>query len=67
MRDLRIQEKQFFHSHLTYVNDSAEITQYFEKAEDKTFSTAKNHFGDSVSYGELRIVVSSLNIQETQE
>ena len=32
VRDLRIQEKQFFHSHLTYVNDSAEITQYFETA-----------------------------------
>lgn len=32
VKDLRIQEKQFFHSHLTYTTDSVEVTKYFETA-----------------------------------
>ena len=36
------------------------ITAYFKKAEDKSFTTAKNHFGNEVSYGELRVALSFL-------
>jgi len=36
------------------------ITQYFEKAENKGFSEAKAHFGDAVTYGELRMALSYL-------
>ncbi len=36
------------------------ITDYFEKAEDKSFKTAKEHFGTEVSYGELRLALSYL-------
>ena len=32
VKDLRIQEKQFFHSKLTYVNNGTEITKIFETA-----------------------------------
>lgn len=32
VKDLRIQEKQFFHSKLTYLNDGTEITKVFETA-----------------------------------
>ncbi len=35
------------------------IADYFEKAEDKSFGVAKSHFGNEVSYGELRIGLSS--------
>jgi uncharacterized protein YpbB len=34
------------------------IAEYFEKAEDKSFGAAKSHFGEEVSYGELRIGLS---------
>lgn len=34
------------------------IAGYFEKAEDKSFGVAKSHFGNDVSYGELRIGLS---------
>ena len=34
------------------------IADYFGKAEDKSFGTAKGHFGSEVSYGELRIGLS---------
>ena len=34
------------------------ILSYFESSEDKSFSTAKNHFGNEVTYGELRIALS---------
>ncbi|MEN8118019.1 MAG: helix-turn-helix domain-containing protein [Bacteroidota bacterium] len=41
-------------------NKLKKITAYFEKADDKTFGTAKAHFGKEVSYGELRLVLSYL-------
>ncbi|WP_347839761.1 helix-turn-helix domain-containing protein [uncultured Draconibacterium sp.] len=34
------------------------IAAYFEKTDDKSFGTAKGHFGNEVSYGELRIGLS---------
>jgi len=43
------------------------ITSYFEKAEDKSFGTAKTHFGDEVSYGELRLGLSYLESKETRQ
>ncbi len=36
------------------------IATYFKKAENKSFSEAKVHFGDEVSYGEMRMVLSYL-------
>jgi hypothetical protein len=36
------------------------IVTYFKKAENKSFSEAKVHFGDEVSYGEMRMVLSYL-------
>ncbi len=36
------------------------ITDYFEKAENKSFVEAKAHFGADVSYGELRMALSYL-------
>ena len=36
------------------------IVDYFNKAENKSFSEAKNHFGDEVSYGEMRMGLSYL-------
>ncbi|MCY1720407.1 helix-turn-helix domain-containing protein [Prolixibacteraceae bacterium Z1-6] len=36
------------------------ITAYFEKMENKSFGEAKAHFGDEVSYGELRMGLSYL-------
>ncbi len=36
------------------------ITAYFEKAESKSFGEAKVHFGEEVSYGELRMALSYL-------
>lgn len=43
------------------------ITSYFKKAEDKSFGTAKIHFGDEVSYGELRLGMSYLEGKETSQ
>jgi len=43
------------------------ITLYFEKADNKSFSEAKVHFGDSVSYGELRMALSYLESQKVGE
>jgi ribonuclease D len=34
------------------------IVDYFKKAENKSFSEAKIHFGDEVSYGEMRMGLS---------
>ena len=34
------------------------IAAYFEEADDKSFGTAKGHFGNDVTYGELRIGLS---------
>lgn len=39
------------------------ITRYFNQAEDKSFAVAKNHFGNDVSYGELRIVLSYMELE----
>ena len=36
------------------------IVGYFKTAENKSFSDAKTFFGDEVSYGEMRIVLSHL-------
>jgi hypothetical protein len=36
------------------------ITSHFEKTESKSFGEAKAHFGNDVSYGELRIALSYL-------
>jgi len=49
VKDLRIQEKQFFHSNLTYMDDGNEITKYFETApylwhdDDALFVTGKTN------------------------
>ena len=46
-KDLRIQEKQFFHSSLTYMDDGTEVTKHFETApylwhdDDALFETGK--------------------------
>ncbi len=40
------------------------ITEYFKKTEDKSFGIAKTHFGDEVSYGELRMGLSYLESPE---
>ncbi len=34
------------------------ISEYFGKEEDRSFATAKVHFGEEVSYGELRLALS---------
>jgi hypothetical protein len=36
------------------------LVDYFKKVENKSFSEAKTHFGDEVSYGEMRMAVSHL-------
>jgi hypothetical protein len=42
------------------------ICNYFEKAESKSFSEAKVHFGAEVSYGELRMALSYLESLKTE-
>jgi hypothetical protein len=43
------------------------ITNYFEKAESKSFGEAKTHLGADVSYGELRMALSYLeSLEENQ-
>jgi uncharacterized protein YpbB len=37
------------------------IVEYFKSAENKGFGEAKNHFGDEVSYSELRMGLSYLD------
>jgi DNA-binding CsgD family transcriptional regulator len=36
------------------------ILDYFKSVENKSFGEAKNHFGDEVSYGEMRMALSYL-------
>jgi len=40
------------------------IVAYFKKVESKSFGEAKTHFGDEVSYGELRMGLSFLESLE---
>ena len=47
-------------SRLIEKNKLEKITAYFSNNEDKSFGTAKTHFGNDVSYGELRIALSYL-------
>ncbi len=40
------------------------ITGYFKSAENKSFGEAKAHFGEDISYGELRLAMSYLEFVE---
>ncbi len=43
------------------------ITDYFKSANNKSFGDAKVHFGDAISYGELRMGLSYLeSLEQTQ-
>jgi len=42
------------------------ISDYFQKSENKSFGSAKAHFRDEVSYGELRLALSYLEHLETK-
>lgn len=43
------------------------ITQYFKTTESKSFGEAKVHFGDEVSYGELRMGLSHIESLENKK
>ncbi|WP_346862130.1 helix-turn-helix domain-containing protein [uncultured Draconibacterium sp.] len=51
-------------THFLEENKLKKITDYFVKTENKSFGEAKAHFGDEVSYGELRMGLSYLESLE---
>lgn len=45
----------------------SEISEYFLTRESRELSAAKEHFGDKISYGELRMVIAHLNYAAVED
>ena len=53
--------------HLIDEEKLKKVLVYFKETDSKSFGEAKSHFGDKVSYGELRLVVSYLEWEKLNQ